>query len=810
MARPATAQPLVLRGVFGLLAGLSLPSTGCGGGQSTVRGAPPLSTEAGVVRKRLHAGPELAVIRHPGAGLLQLGLFLDAGSRDADPPQVATLAAWLAAEAAQGELRPRVLPDGTEHLLTCRKAELAACLGRLARVLGARRIEPARFAAARARLVDARRRAAAADPGRSADALALGALYGEPGSGLLPFGRPEQDAGIEPSDVAGFLAAHYGPARVLLVVAGEVEPDAVADAVQAALAGAPPATEAREDSRPSPKAGGVAVEVSAERALSLALSAPDLEQAHAATHALRTRLARDGLATGLRGHVVSLRGGALALLRASARDPVAAVRAASHELARLRVEGAKPQPGQPPGAAMEELVRRLGARWMTQGETAAEPGLQLGIGVLVPGGRGDQPKSADPDRALRDRSLEALEGAFEQGLALAAPALQTERDARTATAALDNGARIELRAQPGDLVAVAVRFRPGAAADPPLWHGRAALLATLTSTACKGQSAVELQAELQALGARLSPRVDPESWGLLLQAPAASWQAALALALDCALHPQLGRAALATARARLLERHGGDEGALTLEAGLATRLESEAPGLLAPWGDPLRQASVELSALRELWSETAVGSAVSVSAVGPLELEPALGLLARRLAELPGATSPTKRSARPAPAPPKPQLDAAPPEQPTLVLAVWRAKSSGEDAAGALAFAALMRAALTGVAEARPIWHDAAVARGTAYAAVALSGPTEQLATLEPMLATLASATDPKQLERAVEHALALSLRTRSAAASSPAALADSLAALSPARPPPAPSRDAALALARALASAPAAWLPLR
>jgi predicted Zn-dependent peptidase len=634
MARPAQALGSLHAALTVL--GAAAVGAGCGAAPSALSGTAGPRVDPGVVRTRLAAGPEVAVVRTTGTDLVELGLFLDAGSRDAQPPQVATIAAWLAAEAAPG-VRSRVLPDGTEHVLACSREQLRACLGRLASVLEVRRVDPARFSGARARLIEARRRADAADPGRGADALALRALYGEAGLGLVPLGRPEDDAATDAPAVASFLAAHYGPARALLVVAGEVEADAVASELQTVLARAPMAGQAREAARAAPSDGGVAVDVASERALTLALAAPDLERAHAGAKALQARLTRDQVASELRGHVFELRGGALALLRGRAAEPAAAVEAASHELARLHSEGTEAQAGYTPDASVAALVRRLGARWLVQGGTQPDAEWKLGIGVLVAGGRADQPKAEDPDRALRERTLAALQSAFELGRAQAAPELQAQRDASALTATLDNGARIELRAQPSELVAVAVRFRPGAGADPPLWHGRAALLATLATSACKGLGPAQLGGELVALGARLAPRVDADSWGVLLLAPAAHWQAALALALDCALHPVLGRAALATARARLLERHGGEEGALALAADVATQLESETPGALAPWGHPERQASVELTALRELWGESAIGSAVSVAAVGPIDLEPALGLVARRLATLPSA-----------------------------------------------------------------------------------------------------------------------------------------------------------------------------
>src|SRR5262245_4588615 len=96
---------------------------GCGGSQpATHNPAPGL----GLVR---HAGdgPSVAVWPRATGKLTRLALWIDAGSRDAQPPQVATLAGWLAAEAAGPDVHALVEPEGTELALWCPKDDLARC-----------------------------------------------------------------------------------------------------------------------------------------------------------------------------------------------------------------------------------------------------------------------------------------------------------------------------------------------------------------------------------------------------------------------------------------------------------------------------------------------------------------------------------------------------------------------------------------------------------------------------------------------------------------------------------------------------------
>src|SRR5690606_34722399 len=66
---------------------------------------------------------------------LWLSPGIDAGARDADPPQLATVAAWAAAAAP---IEARVLPDGIELARPCARRELEACVRSLADALRAR------------------------------------------------------------------------------------------------------------------------------------------------------------------------------------------------------------------------------------------------------------------------------------------------------------------------------------------------------------------------------------------------------------------------------------------------------------------------------------------------------------------------------------------------------------------------------------------------------------------------------------------------------------------------------------------------
>jgi predicted Zn-dependent peptidase len=762
--------------------------------------------------RRLGQGPDLAVIAHPSGPSLHLSLWIDAGARDADPPQVATLAAWLAAEAGGRDLSAQVFPDGIELSVKCEKRELRACLGRLQRALSLRSPAPARVAGARARLSEARRAVDASDPARAADRLALEALCGEDtAAGLFPLGDPAEDGEADDANVADFLARHFGPQRALLSAVGEIDADDLAEAGAVAFARARPATAARASERGlTDLEGGVAVEVADATVVSLALAAPSLEQAHALADAFKTRIERDrhelALRGAVRGHVFALRGGALALLRVRSPGAAEVTRSAAHELERLRRERLPPPPTDaPPTHDPRVLGRRLGLRWAARTSARASAPLALGAGVLVAGGRADRLSQKDPDAAQRERARDQLQAAFADGRAQADPELHGEIDARAAQAKLDNGARIEVRARASEHMAVAVRFARGAASEPPLLHGRAALLATLAATACAGLSSEQLAVRLHELGADLQPSVEAGSWGIVLRAPSKRWQAATALALDCALHPGLERRHLSTARLRLVQRLGPEGGAGELQAAAAEQLWPSAPGALAPWGSPQRQASVSLAAVRELWSESRRGPSLSVAIVGALPADEAAAWAARRVAALDGQSA----AVEPTP-PPLPAQRPAIVDRPTLGLAIWRVQGAAADPAGAQGFAALMRATLAQVPGVAAIWHGGGVIGDGGWAAVGLSGAPEPLAGAAAALRDAARALAKDRVTRAADHAFELGEQARAAAAAEPLLEAEARARAAFENGPATPSLESARALANLLSQAEPLWLPLR
>ncbi|MGD8858712.1 MAG: hypothetical protein PVI30_01780 [Myxococcales bacterium] len=753
-------------------------------------------------------GIDLAVRARPAAGVVQLSLFVDAGARDADPPQLAALAAELAARRAGPGVRGRAWPDALELSARCRARDLRRCVERLARGLAARGVSGEQHAELRLWLTRGRRRARARDPRLRADRLALGALFGaEDAAHLLPLGSAEDDDDASAEALADFLSRHLGPERALLTASGNVDVRELRQVAEHAFAANPTASSPRAAPAALSAEDGLEVDVGDREAVSLALWAPTLRDAATAAMRIRRRLRRNG-ALGVHGHAFRLGGGGAALLRVDGGEPRRLVTVASHEAGLLRLEAGSREPHTTPADGLGEELHRLGMRWAAR-DPVADPSAspRLGIGVLVAGGRADRPREDDPDARTRQAARETLQHAMARGRAATDPKLTGEVNEAGSAVTLDNGARVAVRAAPGPRVAVAVRFADGAGSDPPLHHGRSALLATLLTSSCGGRGARLLSDDLVRLGAELSPRVSAGSWGFVLEAPREHVAGAIDLALECALWgaPSMGD----LARARMLLRKRLSGRAAELRAHAAAALRADAPGSIAPWGRSDASANTSYASVRAALRRAIRGRALAVGVTGDAAVEAATLRVARRLSLLP------QRSAEPAPVEsPASGAVAAPLAEvprPTRGLLLWRVAAGGGDPAGARAFAALVAAGLARLPAVHAVWHDGGMDGGEGWAAVALTGEPDALHAVYSTLSSAPPSVDRDHLGEVAERLREQERAERGAREARAVELADRLArtALGDAPSPPG-DPGSARRLARALADAQPAWHPLR
>ncbi len=722
-ARPALVAALLTWGL-----------AGCGG----TPGASRSTTASGALSsvRATGSGARVVVLPRDTGGLVHLSLFIDAGARDASPPQVATVAAWVAAARAGQGVRARVLPDGTELSLACDAPRLATCVDRLGRALAARRVGGADLARARARLVQARR-AGQADEGRRADALALDALLGGEAKTLAPLGRASDDEAVDGRRVEAFLAAHYGPERTLLIGVGLVVADDLARVVSDAFGRLPRAGEGRVarthlEAQPAPR-----VELGQSTWVAAAALAEDLPHAAAQARAIALALPGwfdEGQGPPLVAHAFALRGGAVVLLRLGPlTDAPHAETALAYELARAAHEPPRGLTPEPMSDRPDAAARLVGLAWLAKSADGARPARGgEGFAVIVDGGRGGDPHDdvARLDAARVAQARNALAQAVAQGNALAAPHLAgTVRD-DAASVVLDNGARLDVRRRPGEgRVAVAIRLAGGAAQELPSLNGLTALLATLLSRAAADRPSGTVAADLRALDATLAPVVDARSFGVVLMAPRAAWREALDLALHHLVAPALARGEVENARLAL--RDWLDQRPMRQAAWAARAVAPDAPGWVAPWGDPESLAHVSVSDVRRAFATEVTGARLAVAVVGDVPVREVVDRAARRMSRL-------SRGALPSPAAPgspaeavvAARWDAATPR----VVVTFRADGS-HSAEGARAFARAAAAAVgrdSGPTRSR---SDGGAGPWGAWAAVAVDVDAAQLDALPARIA---------------------------------------------------------------------------
>lgn len=668
---------------------LALALAGCG----AAPGTPPTRMETVVDEA---AGTQLVVLPRPTRGRIWLSLWIDAGARDADPPQLATVAAWIA---ASDEITAEVFPDGIELSRSCRVEELDECLRSLRAAISTRNPSASTVAAARERLAAVRRRARA-DESRRADALALQALLGQAAD---PLGDPADDPRVTEQSVGAFLAAHVGAGRLLLVAVGDVEAAAVREKVSALFEELPPAHARRSErlERPGPR---VHVDVGDAAIVAAAILRPSIEDAALRARTLVARLDADAPGSHPTADVFPLRGGAAIVARA--RGDGSALLDHAVEIAEEPPVDRAAMP--PPGDGPRALARWIGARWAARHDRPLER--RLGVGAILAGGRGDRMGEREPDAALREEGREALEAKLRRRFEPPAGSIHEG----SAELELPGGGRIAIRRLEGaEDVSALTLFSGGAAEDAPEAHGTSALLAETAYRGCDLVARKELGSPLDALGIRAEPTLRAHEWGLLLEGPRARWREVAYLATRCVSLPHLNAPELERARDSLLARlERPRESAL---AAASRALAPGAPGRVAPSGQIATVSRINLSTLRRARGRRVVSSRARIAFAGDVAVDEASRLLTRGASRWPEGFPPEDP---PWDAPGERLAAEHHPEGRTEALIGWIVEGEPSDELAARAFARQALHALSAEPGLRARGYDAGTSGGRAWALV--------------------------------------------------------------------------------------------
>ncbi|RLB48907.1 MAG: hypothetical protein DRJ42_22205, partial [Deltaproteobacteria bacterium] len=447
------------------------------------------------------------------------------------------------------------------------------------------------------------------------------------------------DDGVTGEAVENFLRDHYGPSRALIVAAGDFDRETLRDAIVEHFDGSPRARQQRGPGAPK-AAPGVRSQVSIgdRNVVTGALRTNDAGSAMAAARAVEAAARGTfGRRAEVTAHGFGVRGGGLVLVRVANLRPPQASRRAVAALGRVALE-AGPRDSLSVPSDPRVAARIVGSAWLAgEGAAHGNQGAEtaIGVGVVALGGRGDRRRGTshdpeDPDAALRAQVEERVQRTTTEAFAELTPELRGEvNDSSASLTLVRNGARIDVRRRSDDVdVAIAVRFLGGAGSEPATLHGRAALLARLSATACRGLESAALRQRLGELSATITPLVDAATGGVVVHGPREHTEALIDLTLDCALSPSLRSADLVEARLAALGAVDGGAAA----AGLA--LAPGAPGAVAPLGSVGTLQSVGAPALRRQLRATRVGARTAVAVVGDVAVEEVARRVARRLSGL--------------------------------------------------------------------------------------------------------------------------------------------------------------------------------
>ncbi|MCB9628500.1 MAG: insulinase family protein [Sandaracinaceae bacterium] len=585
----------------------------------------------------------------PTRGAVRLVLYVDAGSRDSTPPQVATLAAYILAarlstDSGASRVQPHVTPDATGYELECAAADVVRCAERLSGLLRPSSVSAAELANARRRLRDDRARAAG-DETRGAQAAAVRALFGSAAAGLFPLGAAEHDEQATAAELQAFLTAHYGSQRALLLAEGDIDAGAL-DELGARIRRSPHAQRERAPRDLTGRAG-VAVEVANANAAAAALLARDGEHARAVVQLLRDPAFVGEVATGaIDLTAFELRGGSVVLLTVPSTRATTSPDVTAAELATLALRASdaadaatwrsdaprdsastlplEPPPRGWPGAGS---IEALGERWAARQPGPAASATRVftrglvGLGVVVDGGRADALDAADPDAATRSAAEAALRDALaraEHGAspwlgrapleaAFALPSAPAEADAAAlrrwdpVEATLPNGARLNVAVSPTGESGVLIAFDGGPGEDGEPLHGRTALAVAALAERCSRM--------LGALdGVQVATRFDADRVGLWFEDAGAGWARVTDVAARCALEHTPDDADLQDAKRAVLMELGPEGSDARMRAWVAAALSPAQPGRVAPLGSGERLDVVRLGDVTRALEQLRVGA----------------------------------------------------------------------------------------------------------------------------------------------------------------------------------------------------------
>lgn len=560
-----------------------------------VSGCGPLGAGPGPVSTRQTASSGLRLATHyrPAGTAIELSLWVDSGSRDAAPPQLASVTAW---NAAQTRARVDVFPDGTRFTVPCETARVETCISLLRSILcdpPAPNLPPAERQLSRAR-------AQQAQGLRPSELEAAKALLGDAASSFFPLGNESHDSALTESKIQAFFRDHYGPSRALLLAVGDVSMEQLASTANSAFRGC---SEARLPRRSNSLELHSTVRTSSGNppTATVAAATSTFEQANGLQRSVLDAV------PGVSLRSFPVRGGVIVLATSDHLERDLEVILQTMTFAPIR---------ETPQLETPEILGHtfLSVSRRQNGQTPPRT-----VAMAVVG------QSEVPDRARYERLLESTREP---------PAPTITQSGRLTTLQLPNARRLVVEHTSHSASLLALRFEPGAAGEALPDHGSTALLAELLKTHCSSQ-----------LGTQLETHVGAGAWGIIgefspEEAPSRAYDL-----LQCARTASVDGESLLRAKARLFRSYTDAETAAALALPLLT---ADRPGAAAPRGNPETVMSLAARSVREALATARTPISVHVMGHEPHDVEQLRPRWAEVLAGL--GRPPQPRNAAPPPA----------------------------------------------------------------------------------------------------------------------------------------------------------------
>ncbi|QQR91661.1 MAG: hypothetical protein IPJ88_08080 [Myxococcales bacterium] len=540
-------------------------------------------------------GSGLSIASVPGSHpeLFKVSLWINAGFRDAMPGPVAAAAAQIAATRVGDYAEAYTYPDAIEIHATCPRLLWKSCTRQLLASFNTREASDYELSQAQKKLKNNDNPELG-----NLDWTVLLKLLGKQGARFFP-NTQNFSVKANRSTIAAFMQQQFAPNRALILAEGVPDFSAFEDFVVG------------NTSHLAQAKSAATRDLSLDDVFILKLVHPVWGELAASTDEFNS--------TPFVSAGIEVRGGVLLTLQSQSTD-------ANNFAERL-------------GFALAQVQQQHNeeTNWKDRFFSATDTMTAVGLHwAAAPYSKSDFSKLSLALRVPIKCNAEEVDLHLKRGIAAARLNTSAQSTDFGKEAILENGARVlwEKHA-PSGRIEFEWAVASGAAFDPPLRHGRAALMSLSTSLSCGGLPEAVFKSMLLENDIILRPWVDANAWGLYLNAPEEKWHEALRLLLHCIRMPSFNQTTLHQAKYLLRHEISNQGPAADFFIAVAQQLAPSTPGAIFPQGSEQGISMFSLSEFRDAWLEHVVGNNIQFHMRGELPIDTVFEMVGKALARFP-------------------------------------------------------------------------------------------------------------------------------------------------------------------------------